>query len=76
MYYDLNAATARYRSQQSDDYTDRISREQLAEWDQEEAIEAMQDEPLSEFYDDLTINEQLIVDKLLKAVYARRQARQ
>lgn len=74
--FDFNRATARYRDQQSDDYTDRISREQLAAWDEEEAIDAMHDELLSEFYDDLTIDEQLAVDKMLKAVYARRQARQ
>ncbi|EGY53114.1 hypothetical protein [Neisseria shayeganii] len=74
--FDFNRATARYQDKQLAAHIDQISRAQAAEWGEEEAIDAMHDEPLSEFYDDLTIDEQLAVDKMLKAVYARRQARQ
>lgn len=67
MYYYDNQLTA---------HIDQISREQAAEWAEEEATEAMHDETFADLYDDLLPAEQDIADALLKIIYERRRKRE
>lgn len=74
--FDFNQALANCQDRQLASHIDHISRQQLDEWAEEEAIEAMYDETFADLYDDLLPAEQDIADALLKIIYERRRKRE